>query len=608
MRFLRLIIVILIAALAFISTLFYLGRFWYTDDIIIYHMLVLSACLRLLISFGLISSLVRATSLRPMLNVLNGFIWAAFIITLGLTYIIVFSGQHQGIGILPFSIIYSHIRNLDAIRDLTGISRQALYLLALMPLLALVLLTAYLSSIIAPGIADLKAYSKEFVKIYKTNSRRSHIIDRSVLLALLTGIIFMLYRESLTARLVRAREPLFTMIYGETHYMGGFHFGNHQEPALLRKDYPKDIPFQKKNVILIIVDALRAQNMSLYGYARPTTPYLDQLYRDHKIQKIDYAFSTSAASLQGILSILRSMPCYDLSYHNFSISELLRDQGYRIHYILSGDHTNWYDLKYFYGKDIDDYFDGRQSTHYACDDELLMEGLNRVKPYRDSTSFFYFHMMSVHGIGLRHPEFVRWKPVTIDKDSTYYRNNYDNGILQADSYIQKILQELETKGYLQNSIVVITADHGESVGERHTWGHIGNVYNEQIRIPLLVYDSDMGMHYDRRRFAEHPDIAATIIDRLGLPLPGSWEGRSLLRDSFDRFAYHSVTDDYAIIDRGDGRIRKFYYHALTKVEELYDLDADPFEQKNIIAQATPDYISMLRQKMKLFMAAHQNYY
>jgi glucan phosphoethanolaminetransferase (alkaline phosphatase superfamily) len=511
------------------------------------------------------------------------------------------------VGILPFSIIYSHIRNLDAVTELTGISRQGLYIIALIPLLTLILLTAYLSGIVAAGIVDLKAYSKEFISVYKTNNRRSHLTDLAVLLGLIAGIAFLLYRVSLTERLVGSREPLYTMIYGEKHYMGGFHFGRYQEPASLRTGYPKNIPFQKKNVILIIVDALRAQSMSLYGYGRPTTPYLLQLYGDQKIQKIDYAFSTSAASLQGILSILRSKPCYDLSYHNFSISELLRDQGYRIHYILSGDHTNWYDLKYFYGKDIDDYFDGRQSKHYVCDDELLMEGLDKVKPCKDSASFFYFHMMSVHGIGLRHPEFVRWKPVTIDKDSTYYRNNYDNGILQADSYIKKIMQELDAKGYLQNSIVIITADHGESVGERHTWGHIGNVYNEQIRIPLLIYDSDTGMHYDRRRFAEHSDIAATIVDRLGLPVPASWEGRSMLRDSFDRFAFHSVSDDYAIIDRSDDRLLKFYYHELTKGEELYDLDADPYEQKNIIGLAAPDYLITLRQRMKSFLAEHRNY-
>ena len=607
MKFLRLIIVILIAALAYISTLFYLGRFWYTYDIIIYHILVLSACMLLLVSIGLASSMVRSGKLRSLLNIFNGFIWAAFILLLGITYLIVLSGQHQGVGILPFSIIYSHLKNLDAITELTGISRQALYIIGFVPLLALTLLTVYLSRIIAPGIESLKAYSKDFVKVYRSNSRRSHLIDRSLLLAFAAGIAFMLYRESLTDRLVRSREPLFTMVYGETHYMGGFHFSNYQEPASLRTNYAKNIPSQKKNVILIIVDALRAQSMSLYGYARPTTPYLLQLYKDHKIQKTDYAFSSSAASLQGILSILRSKPCYDLSYHNFSISELLRDQGYRIHYILSGDHTNWYDLKYFYGKDIDDYFDGRQSTHYVCDDELLLEGLARVKPYKDSASFFYFHMMSVHGIGLRHPEFVKWTPVTIDKDSTYYRNNYDNGILQADSYIKKILEDLEKKGYLQNSIVVITADHGESVGERHTWGHIGNVYNEQIRIPLLIFDSDTGIHYDKHRFAEQPDIAATIIERLGLPKPASWEGQSLLRDSFDRFAYHSVYDDYAIIDRSDNRIRKFYYHALTNIEELYDLEADSFEQKNTIGMAAPDYLITLRQKMKLFLSEHKNY-
>jgi glucan phosphoethanolaminetransferase (alkaline phosphatase superfamily) len=136
------------------------------------------------------------------------------------------------------------------------------------------------------------------------------------------------------------------------------------------------------------VDALRADELSLYGYSRKTSPFLQQLYDEKKLQKIDYAFSTSSASFPGILSILRSKPAYNLAYQNYSLSEVLKDQGYQVNYILSGDHANWYDMQYFYGKDIDLYFDGRYSEKYVCDDNLLFEGLNKVKHYKDTACIF----------------------------------------------------------------------------------------------------------------------------------------------------------------------------------------------------------------------------
>lgn len=610
MRFLRIIISIYLLALAFI--VFYKFRFWASYQIIVYHLIVVTIGLLGLLSVGIALSYIRYGILAAVARVFTGLLWAVALTLVVAAYLVSFIGKDHGVGILPFAIVYSHLRSLNSVIEIAGISRLVAYpVLAFMGGLIL-LLAWYLSKIIPAGLADLKVYISISAREYAKNTTKSKRKDLALFVLFIAGCVVLLFRESLPGRLRVIHEPLYAMVYGETQFMGMFHLAEYKEPTGIRQSYPKNIPFHKKNVILIIVDDLRAENMGLYGYSRPTTPFLQQLYQVGKLQKLDYVFATSAASFQGIFSILRSKPCYDLARENFSISELLRDQGYKVNYILSGDHTNWYDMKFFYGKSIDFYFDGRQSEYYACDDRLLFEGLDKVSAYADTPSFFYFHMMSVHSAGLRHPGYIRWTPAGIEEDSTSYRNNYDNGILQADSYISKLFQELKKKGYLDHSIVVITADHGESLGERQQYGHVGNVYNEQIRIPLLIYDTDTTLRYDHRRdFAEHPDIAASIIDGLGLPVPASWEGTSLLRDSFTAYTYHSISDEYALIHYRDGKIYKYYWHdkekKAGKKEELYELRSDILEQDNVISHADQSELATLRGKMAAYLSSHRNH-
>ena len=97
---------------------------------------------------------------------------------------------------------------------------------------------------------------------------------------------------------------------------------------------------------------------------------------------------------------------------------------------------------------------------------------------------------------------------------------------QADGIIRQIFDALRAKRYLDDAVVVVTGDHGEGLGERH-WAHGWHLYNEDIRIPMLLYDAPAATYPDLS-FAAQVDIAPTILDRLGLPIPASWEGQSLL--------------------------------------------------------------------------------
>jgi glucan phosphoethanolaminetransferase (alkaline phosphatase superfamily) len=383
----------------------------------------------------------------------------------------------------------------------------------------------------------------------------------------------------------------------------GINLSKNVEPLNSRIDYPKNIQFKKKNIILIIVDALRADYLNLYGYPNKTTPFLSQLYNQGSLRKIDYTFSTSAASFPGILSILRSKSWNKMGETNFSLPELLKDQGYHVNFILSGDHSNYYNLKKYYGNSIDSYFDGAElDSFFPNDDLLLFDGLRKIPPYQNTPNFFYFHLMSVHPAGTRHQENLKYLPASSNRSNRQsYQNNYNNGIIQMDSYIKKLFEQLEVKKYLKNSIVIITADHGESVGEDGFFGHANTVASRETYIPLLIYDTDESVNYIRKEYATQPDIAATIVDRLGLPIPKTWEGKSLLKKEFSPFSFHCINNSYAIINYQENKIFKYCYNSETKNEAVYELKSDLYEKKNILYQIKTTLIAEFRGKMKLFL-------
>jgi lipoteichoic acid synthase len=157
---------------------------------------------------------------------------------------------------------------------------------------------------------------------------------------------------------------------------------------------------------------------------------------------------------------------------------------------------------------------------------------------------------------------------------------------------------LNAKHYLDDAIVVVTSDHGEGLGERH-WAHGWNLYEEDIRIPMLLYDVPPATYPDLS-FATQVDIAPTIVDRLGLPIPSSWEGQSLLTPAKTRITCHQtyfVPNRYAVLYRRQEALFKFIATPQYGKEELYDLVHDRPEAHDLTA-AEPELAALLREKAR----------
>lgn len=375
----------------------------------------------------------------------------------------------------------------------------------------------------------------------------------------------------------------------------------------IRKEYARDThTAAKKNVILIIVDALRADHLSAYGYGRNTSPYLKQLIADHKAVKVDKCYSTCASTLCGVTSILLSRTWEDCAMNGFNVIGLLHDNGYHTYTLISGAHKEWYNMAKFYSDDCTMYYDGKESKkYYFKDDRVLLEGLDRVPAYNDKPSFFYLHLQSTHETGMLQDKYAVYKPfkksiTTQSMNGEAAVNEYDNKVLQADDMIRQLMESLERRGYLKNSIVVITADHGQGLGEHGVYGHVDWLYDPQTSVPLIIYDDSLSV-YKNLKLANHIDIAPTIVERLGLPRPKDWVGTSLMSAEVAPLSYHETGKDqletgeakYMIVSYGDSELYKYIYTEGFKKEELYNVSKDPGEKKNL-ADSAESFMEGLR--------------
>lgn len=393
------------------------------------------------------------------------------------------------------------------------------------------------------------------------------------------------------------------------------------EDRRLRAEYPKVALPSKKNVIVIASDSLRSAHMQVYGYDRPTTPYLAKLDATGRLHKIRTATSVAAESLYGAMGILASRDYMHLSSYNFTLHDLLRHEGYHTYFLLADDNSTWYGYKEMMGRTVDVFFDGTMTKQFAVrDDRLIFEGLDQVPDYDGTPAFFFFFLMSTHFTGVRHEEFDTYQPSKVDSsileamwlcvqgdyDQTAMINRYDNGVLQADSFIEKIMAALDAKGYLQDSMTVITADHGEGLGERGHYTHSRYLYQEDVGIPILFYD-EPGVVYQNLDYGWQPDIAATILARLGLPKPASWQGRSLLDEQDDRFTFHCTQRNptsKAVVYETGSNLYKYLVElppwgkekTVSAQEFLFELTSDPHEQTSIMNTADPALIATLRKQ------------
>jgi len=179
---------------------------------------------------------------------------------------------------------------------------------------------------------------------------------------------------------------------------------------------------------------------------------------------------------------------------------------------------------------------------------------------------------------------------------------YEGEIRFTDHYIGKILDELEERGILDETIVIVTADHGEAFGEHGRFGHHPYLYDELLRVPLIIHAPG----YEPRTIDQQVsllDLGPTLYDLLGVETPDAVQGRS-----FEPLLRGEEMEEEVAIATGKGgetlACRTSEWKCFWKVEEdeieLYNLQSDPDELEDVSTDY-PDVVAEFREVMQSYL-------
>ncbi|MGB9960656.1 sulfatase [Halobacterium sp. MBLA0001] len=280
------------------------------------------------------------------------------------------------------------------------------------------------------------------------------------------------------------------------------------------------------NIIILSVDALRADHLGCYGYSRDTSPNIDKLAKDNA-QFIN-AYSASSHTREAVPSLLTGEypdEAVSESYHlnTTTIAEHLQDEGYQ----TGGFHSNPYVSRaYGFNNGFDKFYDDLhlaqnklialaqraldklRNRHYARASEINKKSLDWLDSLDSDQPFFLWnHYMDPHGPyepieeyrkqfhdesvsdrkaqklykqAIKNPESVT------DKEQEKLLNLYDAEIQYTDNYIEKFFDKLEDRGLISESLIILTSDHGDLFGEHGYYEHPRYPFKELVHIPLII--------------------------------------------------------------------------------------------------------------------------
>jgi glucan phosphoethanolaminetransferase (alkaline phosphatase superfamily) len=367
----------------------------------------------------------------------------------------------------------------------------------------------------------------------------------------------------------------------------------------------------KKNLIVIVVDALRPDHLSVYGYPRQTTPNLARIVRERSARIIRGVHSSCGDTACALYSLFTSKFPNGFSFRPFTLQEALQRNGYRVHLVLSGDYHFFHsNLKGIYGH-VDSFYDGIQAKgYYLNDDALVVDHVRGMPDWDHNPVMLQFHLMSSHLLRKRSDIPGPFQPArryavrnshdigpgnVADPSAV---NFYDNGVLDADAVINELLTLLQLKGYLQDSLVVITADHGESLGEHGVFTHANSVREEVLNVPLILipFGYETAAATPGHRYPAQVDIAPTVLRELGAPVPATWIGRDLNSGDGLPLTYFEEHAFAGLIDHRDAtHAWKYWIDRKTGVDHIFDLSVDPHENSDMRATVTPALSTQLRE-------------
>jgi arylsulfatase A-like enzyme len=389
---------------------------------------------------------------------------------------------------------------------------------------------------------------------------------------------------------------------------------------------PAACPAERPHLLLISLDACRADHLGAYGYHRDTSPFLDRLAAEGL--RFANAFVNTHGTPPSHATILSSL--YQETHrvqHNARrgrdrmrltvevplVQEQLRRSGYVTLGITGG---GWMSRELGFGRGFtafDDEPRGRVGAGRLV--QHVQRHLGEGRPI-----FAFFHTYAVHSPysppepyrrrwgefpGVLEPTSENLAAMNAGKlpftatDVRRIEALYDGGIRHADDALRSAFGRLAELGFLDNCLVVLTSDHGEELGERGGFLHRDLLYDDLIRVPLILWGKSVPRGRVEPGLASSVDIAPTLLAAAGVRVPELMEGHDLLAARAETAVFAQLEDRRYAVRTADW---KLIVSARPPSRELYDLRSDPRERHNV-ARRFPAVVQSLEEDLRAWKAA-----
>jgi arylsulfatase A-like enzyme len=412
----------------------------------------------------------------------------------------------------------------------------------------------------------------------------------------------------------------------------------------------------RPNILLIAIDSLRADRLSSYGYHRLTTPHIDHFATEGVL--FEKTYSAHIPTTSAYASMLTGMDCFStqvvalrhkggLRPEVNTMAEIMRDFGYNTTCVgFTGNPSSRGFDKYLDYAGWGSWNEGRSpkaqnlndvalpELDRLIDDEkpffMMLRHMDPHAPYLPPAPFerMFYHgnetdpsnhsMDPVMSFKPFRDFFASWMPPGIS-DKDYIIAQYDGAVAYMDSCIASIFKALEARGVLENTIVVVNGDHGETLYDHECYFDHHGIYDNVLHVPLIIrYPAKLPRNVRITGYNQHKDLLPTLLELADLsPHEIKWnsdlrfDGASLLPMIRGEVASHEsgfyITECTWMRKHG---WRSPEWKLMIALEpdfhfkppiELYNLIEDP-EENNNLADVHPDVVAHLRTTMNKWIA------
>jgi arylsulfatase A-like enzyme len=379
-----------------------------------------------------------------------------------------------------------------------------------------------------------------------------------------------------------------------------------------------------RNVVLIVLESTRAGATTPYNQGLLTTPFMDELATSSLLVERAYSIVPHTHSALTAINCGIDPPLYAKGSKVLAIPgilpdiclpHLLQEQGYTTVFFKSTVKGFENSQQIMENQGFEDFYslddmdtEGFEPTNYfGYEDEIMLEPSRAwLETHRDAP-FLAAYLTSAPHHNYLAPQKRHGRVAFTDNDVV---NRYLNSVRNQDFFLKQLFEQYRQLGLYDDTVFILLGDHGQGFGEHGRNGHDNAIYEEGLRIPLLIHDPQ---RFQQGARIEGPvnqlDILPTVADLLGYEIEGEgYSGSSLLRPlPSGRTLTSTCAGEKGCMASLKGT-EKYINHFDDRPEEIFDLATDPAERINLAGALSPEELNQRRTEILAWRAMVRSMY